>query len=210
MLVDVCDAYVHLLALMTSLLHLRSFSKQSHAFNWHSSMDPRDLLQRQQPLFPALNPWRVSRPGVQLQQLNVSWYVSCANDADDLVLRCSNTHAPLSVQTGSVLDGRAGAAVWRYRVPAVGTAMARTHDHEQLHGHSPNQSWTDRRSANLTSPWLPSHSFTVYTTLSDYITCSICLEEVLSLGMLRSLCSFHTIIFRESTSICLPHDGTHK
>lgn len=94
MLVDVYDAYVHLLPLMTSLLHLRSFSKQSHALHWHPSMDPRDLLQRQQPLFPALNPWRVSRPGVQLQQLNVSWYVSCANDADDLVL-CSSTCTPL-------------------------------------------------------------------------------------------------------------------
>ncbi len=54
-------------------------------------MDPRDLLQCQQPLFPAPNPWRVSRPGIQLQQLNVSWF-ACTNSADELVLHLSNTY----------------------------------------------------------------------------------------------------------------------
>lgn len=187
MLVDSCDAYVPLLAIMTSLHHLRSFSKQSHALHWHPSMDPRDLLQCQQPLFPALNPWRVSRPGVQLQQLNVSWFVSCANDEVDLVLHCCNTHSPLSVQTGSVLGRRTGAAVWRSRVPAIGTAVARTHGHEQLHGHSPNQSRSDRRSANLTSPRLPSRSSNVYNTLSDYITCSVCLGRGPFMGNAKKL-----------------------
>ncbi len=91
---DVCDASTPLLAIITSFLDLRSLPKQSHALHWHPSMDPRDLLQCQQPLFPAPNPWRVSRPGVQLQQLNVSWF-ACTNSADELVLHRSNTLTPL-------------------------------------------------------------------------------------------------------------------
>lgn len=90
MLADICDAYAPLLAIITSFLHLRSLPKQSHALHWHPSMDPRHLLQCQQSLFPAPNPWRVSRPGVQLQQLNVSWF-ACTNSEYELVLHRSDT-----------------------------------------------------------------------------------------------------------------------
>lgn len=91
----------------------------------------------------------------------------------------------LSVQTSSVLGGLTGAFVWRSSVPAVGTIMERTHSHEQLHGHTPDWSWTDLRSGKFLLP--PNRPPPVNTTFPDYITCSICLEEAFLWGILNRL-----------------------
>lgn len=154
------------------------------------------------------NPTRGESPGLVSSYNNSMWV--CPGSLF-MLRRRSNTVDPkwcwvVPLQTGSVLGGRTGASVRRPRVPAVGTVVERTHSYEQLHGHPPDQSRTDLRSAKFPSPPDPFPC----CTFPDYITCSICLEEAFSWGMLSSLSILYAIIFRESSSICLPHGGTHK
>lgn len=50
----------------------RSLSQQGHALDWHPSMDPGNLLQRQQPMLPVRHQGRGPRTRLQLQRFHVS------------------------------------------------------------------------------------------------------------------------------------------